>query len=212
MNIIQDFIPIGRKNRPSRANPMKYITIHNTGNPDKGAGAKNHAAYAKSDGAANVPVSWHYTVDEQVIYQHLPDKEDAYHAGDGGGNGNRQSIGIEICMNSDGDLRGATDNAAWLTAQLCKKYGIPAENIVQHNRWSGKDCPKMLRSGKPYDWNTFISKVKKELSLPAATPAPEPPRILYRIQTGAYTLKANADTALAKVKAAGFTDAYIVAA
>ena len=32
---------------------------------------------------------------------------------------------------------------------------------------------------------------------------------LYRVQVGAYRQKANADTMLAKVKAAGFTDAFI---
>jgi len=46
MNIIQDFIPVGRRNRPGKANPTKYVTIHNTGNTSKGSGAKNHAAYA----------------------------------------------------------------------------------------------------------------------------------------------------------------------
>ena len=33
---------------------------------------------------------------------------------------------------------------------------------------------------------------------------------LYRVQVGAYSVKANAEAQLAKVKAAGFTDAFIV--
>ncbi len=32
---------------------------------------------------------------------------------------------------------------------------------------------------------------------------------LYKVQTGAYSVKANAEAQLARVKAAGFTDAYI---
>ena len=84
VQIIQDFIPTGRKNRPGRANPMKYITIHNTGNTSKGAGAKNHAAYIKSDAATNDQKSWHYTVDDKEVYQHIPDNEVVYHCGDGG--------------------------------------------------------------------------------------------------------------------------------
>ena len=95
LNIIQDFIPVGRRNRPGRANPMRYVTIHETGNANRGAGARNHAGYLKND-AANIPVSWHYTVDDRETYQHLPETEDAFHAGDGAGAGNRQSIGIEI--------------------------------------------------------------------------------------------------------------------
>jgi N-acetylmuramoyl-L-alanine amidase len=170
MNIITDLIPAGRKNRPGRSNPMKYITIHNTGNTGKGAGAKNHAGYIKGDSAANALVSWHYTVDEKDIYQHIPDTEDAFHAGDGAGDGNRKSIGIEICMNSDGDLLRATDHAAELAAFLCGKYNIPIENIVQHNHWSGKNCPQMIRVDKPYSWDAFISKVKAILSPPPALP------------------------------------------
>jgi N-acetylmuramoyl-L-alanine amidase len=163
LNIIQDFIPKGRINRPGRVNPMTFITIHNTGNTSKGAGARNHANYVKGDAAANAPVSWHYTTDETDIYQHIPDTADAFHAGAGGGDGNRKSIGIEICMNSDGDLLGATDNAVMLTAHLCKKYNISIENVVQHNCWSGKDCPQLIRNGKPYDWSTFINKVKSAI-------------------------------------------------
>jgi N-acetyl-anhydromuramyl-L-alanine amidase AmpD len=166
MNIIQDIIPIGRKNRPGRANPMKFITIHNTGNTSAGAGAKSHAAYVKGNAAADSYVSWHYTVDEFGAYQHIPDNEDAFHAGDGSGTGNRQSIGVEICMNSDGNLLAATDNAVLLVAILCERHNIPAGNVVQHNHWSGKNCPQMIRSGKPYNWDTFISKVKSTMDKP----------------------------------------------
>ena len=55
MNIIQDFIPAGRKNRPGRVSPMLYVTVHETGNTSKGAGARNHANYLKGDAAANAP-------------------------------------------------------------------------------------------------------------------------------------------------------------
>jgi N-acetylmuramoyl-L-alanine amidase len=147
---------------------MRFITIHNTGNSSIGANAKAHANYIKGDTAANAPVSWHYTVDDKCIFQHIPDNEDAFHAGDGAGDGNRKSIGIEICMNADGDLIKATDNAAELTASLCRKYCIPTENIRQHQQWSGKNCPQMIRRNEPYSWNDFILKVKEFL-----TPQPE---------------------------------------
>jgi len=158
VEIIQDFIPLGNINRPERTNSMEFITIHNTGNDKVGARAKNHASYLKG---CKTKTSWHYTVDDKSIYQHLPDNECAYHTGDGFGitSGNRRSIGIEICMNADGDLLKATDNAVKLTRELMKKYNIPITNVVQHNKWSGKNCPQMIREGKPYDWNTFINKV-----------------------------------------------------
>ena len=77
VNIIQDIIPEGRANRPRYKNPMLYATVHNTGNSDKGAGALAHSKYIKSDAAAKSLVSWHYTVDDHVVYQHIPDKEAA---------------------------------------------------------------------------------------------------------------------------------------
>ena len=161
-NIIQDLVPQGRRNRPGKHNPATYITIHNTGNTAKTAGARNHAAYLKGDSAANAPVSWHYTADDKEIIQHLPDNETAYHAGDS--KGNTQSVGIEICVNEGGDLRKATDNAAALTALLCQKHCIPIERVVQHNVWWGKDCPQMLRAGKPYTWDVFLQKVRDAMN------------------------------------------------
>lgn len=158
MEIIQDFIPLGNINRPERTNSMEFITIHNTGNTKIGADADNHIGYLKN---LKEKTSWHYTVDDKCICQHLPDNECAFHTGDGFGlkSGNRRSIGIEICMNPDGDLLKATENAVKLTRYLMKKYNIPITNVVQHNKWSGKNCPQMIRAGKPYDWNTFINKV-----------------------------------------------------
>lgn len=38
---------------------------------------------------------------------------------------------------------------------------------------------------------------------------PEQPQTLYRVQVGAYAVRANAEKQLAAIKAAGFTDAYI---
>ena len=154
MNIIHDYIPFGRLNRPGRLNPCEFITIHETGNTSKGAGAKNHASYIKKK---DTQVSWHYTVDDKEIYQHLPDNEDAFHASDGAGNGNRKSIGIEICVNSDGDFGQACENAAELVRELMKKYGIPLHKVVQHNYWSGKNCPKTLRAG---GWADFLEMCK----------------------------------------------------
>lgn len=156
--IKQSFIPVGRYNRPRHANPCNYITIHDTGNYDKGADAYRHSEYLKNPSTKE---SWHYTVDDREIYQHLPDSESAYHAGDGAGKGNRQSIGIEICVNSDGNLYAAADRAALLTAYLMEKHGIPIGNVVQHNHWYNKDCPHTIRSGVPCTWQEFLKKAEE---------------------------------------------------
>ena len=176
MEIIQDLIAKGRKNRPGRANPMLYITVHDTDNVAIGADALAHAKYLKSDAAVKAQVSWHYTVDDKRAVQHIPDNEDAWHAGDGAGTGNRKSIGVEICTNADGNRTKACDNAAKLVADLCKKHDIPIERVVQHNHWNGKTCPRMLRAGNPYSWDAFIEKVRNHLNPPAvATPKTDEP-------------------------------------
>ena len=56
--------------------------------------------------------------------------------------------------------------------------------------------------------DTFRAEVKKALteSETPKSPAPTPtePEKLYRVQIGAYSVKANADAMLKKIKAAGF--------
>ncbi len=69
-DLIQQLLPSGAKNKPGRSMTPKYITMHNTGNTSKGADARAHASYLSS-GASGQKVSWHYTVDDEVIYQHL---------------------------------------------------------------------------------------------------------------------------------------------
>ncbi|OLP64883.1 N-acetylmuramoyl-L-alanine amidase XlyA precursor [Bacillus pumilus] len=148
VQIYQDFISLGNGNRPGYAMTPLYVTVHNTANTSKGANAKNHAAYVKR---ATTEVSWHFTVDDHEIYQHLPVNENGWHAGDGHGDGNRKSIGIEICENEDGDFQQAVKHAQWLIQKLLRAHHIPLSNVVTHQHWSGKVCPRLLLS----TWDQF---------------------------------------------------------
>ena len=161
--IQEHIISGGRKNRPGRdTNPDTYITIHETGNAAKGADAAAHGAYLDSAAGEDDLVSWHYTVDDHAIVQHLPDYETAYHAGDGkAGPGNTTSIGIEICVNAGGDFEAAKANAAALVRLLMEEHGIPLDNVVQHNRWNGKDCPKTIRATAGA-WEAFLALCQGE--------------------------------------------------
>lgn len=156
IDIQVDYIPKGRKNRPGGTNPDSSITIHETGNFAKNADAAAHASWLKSDDAARKYISYHYTVDDHSIVQHLPDNEIAYHAGDGAnGPGNTTSIGIEICVNEDGDFERAKANTASLVRLLMAEHGFPLDKVVQHNHWNGKDCPKTIRA-TPGGWEAFL--------------------------------------------------------
>lgn len=162
MEIRPAYIDAGRKNRPGGVNPCRYITIHETGNKASGADAEAHGAYLNSSAGEADLVSWHYTVDDHAIVQHLPDGETAYHTGDGkAGTGNAQSIGIEICVNADGDFAKAKANAAALVRLLMEEHGIPIANVVQHNRWNGKDCPYAIRHTAGA-WEAFLALCEGE--------------------------------------------------
>lgn len=162
VKITKDYAPVVSSGaRPGiKMSKCIGVTIHNTDNSGVGAGARAHANLLKNSWK-NKQQSWHFAVDENGAYQSIPTDEIAWHAGDGGsGKGNTQTIAIEICMNSDGDLEKATDNAAQLAAQQLKKKGLSADKLYQHHDWSGKNCPSQIRDGQPYDWSTFKSKVK----------------------------------------------------
>ena len=64
--------------------------------------------------------------------------------------------------------------------------------------------------GKSTD--TFRTDVKAGLAaaeVPVEPEAPTTSKKYYRVQLGAFSVKANADAMLTKVKAAGFTDAFV---
>ncbi|MET3699506.1 N-acetylmuramoyl-L-alanine amidase [Bacillus oleivorans] len=150
MNIIQDLIP-GYK---AYSMTPKYITVHTTRNLSKGANARMHSKYLK--GTDTTQKSWHLTVDDKEVIQHIPFDVNGWHAGDGQGKGNRQSIGIEICENEDGDFDKAVENAIELIRYLMNKFNISIENVVPHKHWSGKYCPVRLLP----KWNEFIKKIE----------------------------------------------------
>jgi N-acetylmuramoyl-L-alanine amidase len=156
MEIIKDFI----SERYYKMVPQ-YITIHETSNYNNGANAKMHAKYLKNIDTDSK--CWHFTVDDKEIYQHIPTDYNGWHCTDGlYGDGNRKSIGIEICVNRDGDFDKALQNAAELIASLMKKYELNLSSVVQHAKWYKKECPARIR--KEGLWDQFKEDIYKELT------------------------------------------------
>lgn len=166
-------VPKGSKRRKgTKLKSIAGVTIHNTGNTSKGANADANARYQKN--SCNDAVNgWHWTVDENEAVLSIPEDEVAEHAGKR--LGNDTTVGIEICENSDGDLFGATENGAWLAAQVLKRQGfskaVRKQNIFQHNDWSGKDCPSRIRRNQPYGWDEFVRRVNAYLGNASETPS-----------------------------------------
>lgn len=157
MVIKKQFIPKERtKQRPGIKLYPEYITIHSTANPK--STAQNEADFVCYNSKRKA--SFHFVCDEKEVIQVLPENEVAFHAGDGkNGTGNRKSLAIEIC--ESGDREKALLNAISLTRSLMVKHSIPLENVVQHNHWSEKDCPRILRNsayikgGMTWKWFTY---------------------------------------------------------
>ncbi len=176
-NVKRDYIARGTHGRKvvRKLNPM-FITIHSTQNFSEGADAWRHSlalkngklrAYKRKGGNRIGYLTWHYSVDENVVVQHLPSDEQGEHA-DFNGPGNNFSLGIEMCEHKGNDRMQTIERTAKLTAYLMHKHQIPLDKIVPHYHWPRvgldtphKNCPHfLLDDGKPgRKWQWFLRKV-----------------------------------------------------
>lgn len=160
MKVKQQLVPNRIANRVTSGsgNQRRWITIHDTGNTASGANAQAHANLQSRGNVRNA--SWHYQVDNKEAIQSFLDTTRCWAAGDGLGNGNMNSIQIEICINRDGNYRKSVENTIELTKHLMKKYNIPASRVVRHRDWDGKYCPRQLMNGKDgLTWSWFKSQL-----------------------------------------------------
>lgn len=158
--VTTDFIPLGYAARTGTKRKIHYIVIHETDNKQANATAKAHNEYIHSYGETH-KLSWHYTVDENEIYHHIPDRETAFHAGDfiKCEGGNRNGIGIELCVNQGSNFDTTLHNAAVLVAYLLDKYDLSIDDVKRHQDFSGKMCPNTLIT--EHRWNEFLTMVKQ---------------------------------------------------
>ena len=195
----------GVRCKPDRAMDPAYITIHNTANPN--ADALDHYNAQTKGHLGSMQMAVHYYVDDKgTIYQCLRDKEQGWHAGDGRGPGNSTSISIEVCEKTGSDQAKAEEHAAALTADLIIQRGIPADHVVPHKHWTGKNCPHLIL---PH-WDAFLAQVRYYLDLFQGRKPEDQPGALYRVQVGAYTVEANAVAQRDRLRAAGYADAFII--
>lgn len=145
-----------------RGNPKNYLTIHQTGNTAAGANAKAHHNLQARSG---IGYGWHWQVDDHEAIQTHDHDFKIWHAGDGRGKGNTESISIEICVNLDGDYNQSVENGAKLAAMILKEENIDISRMVQHNYWTGKNCPEQIRACKNgICWSHFVEKVRGYLN------------------------------------------------
>lgn len=200
---------------------IKYIVVHYTGND--GDTDENNAKYFQNN---IVQASAHYFVDDDSITQTVPDDYVAWHCGaktyKHANCRNANSIGVEICDDVKNGVIYPSDktieNALELVEYLMKKYSVPKENVIRHYDVTGKLCPAYWCGTKEKDdkWKSafwgLLGASKDSSTTNTGTTGNAvsggTAGVLYRVQVGAYSVKANAEAMLAKLKNAGF-DAFI---
>ena len=200
MNINTNYIS---NNNSYAGQTVDYIVIHNTDNFRVGADAKCHAK-AQHDGNFS-GYSAHVYVDDNSSYQAMPYDRGAWHVGVNYGGklfgtvNNRNSIGIEMCVNNGYNYEKAFLNTVDVCKQLMKQYNIPEERVVSHFDVCNKDCPSAIRANG--DWKRFKELIRGVTVGGEVTNAVTVTDVLYRVRTtwedsnsqlGAYRIFDNA--------------------
>lgn len=135
---------------------IRYIVVHDTGNPRTGADARAHARYF---GSGNKNASAHYFVDDQRVVQIVADERASWHCGDGRGRRgitNQNSIGVELCIHQGSDSVAAQSNLRALVRDLMLRHNVPITRVVRHFDASGKLCPRSMSARNWEAWHAFV--------------------------------------------------------
>lgn len=225
MNIIQNICTKNPCYTAGKKITVKGLMLHSVGCSQPSA-----AVFIKTWNQTNPPadVCPHAIVDGNTgdVYQTLPWNHRGWH---GGGTSNNTHIGVEMCepgcikytsgakftcsdkATAKTVVQRTYDNAVQLFARLCKQYNLDplADGVIVshkegHTRGiaSNHGDPEHLWKGlgMGYTMDTFRKAVKAAMGGTSTTSSD----VLYRVQVGAYSNKTNAETMLAKLKAAGF--------
>lgn len=180
-------------------NTARYIVVHNTDNFAAGA---NALAHAKAQYNGNLSTSVHYyTDDKKTVYQTASHNKGCWHVGVNYGGrlfgtvNNKNSIGVEMCVQAGYDFNKAFANTVEFVRQLMKETGIPIERVVQHYDVCAKNCPSQIRKKRlweafkkqinsPDDLNGNSSSVKPGTSIQAIKPLSGYVKIFYKGKDG----------------------------
>ena len=151
-------------NRSNRGGtPIKYIVVHDTGNPSRGANATAHYNYF--NGGDRSSSADFFVDDTQVLCVNDYYKFYTWHCGDGHGKygiTNRNSVGIEFCINVDSDRNKTLERTAQLVRELMQELNIPIDRVVRHYDASRKNCPQSMSGNGWAQWYEFKEKLKGE--------------------------------------------------
>lgn len=144
-------------------NGAGYLVIHETANP--GASAWNHVSYW----SRNPMYAVHYVMDldGSTVYHTMADSRLAYHVG----NGNYQSVGIELCHATNWeDFASQWEEAIAWAGDYLNSRGWGIDRLISHNdarlMWGGTDHTDPVGYFNSYGktWADFKAGVREYLA------------------------------------------------
>lgn len=203
------------KNITSKSNPRKYgitkIVIHHMAGKMTGKQCADYFVNTTRQVSANYCIGY-----DGSIALNVEEKNRAWTTGDR--EIDHKAITIEVSdeqnkapwSTSEKALKALID----LVTDICIRNNIKdctytgkKDGVLQMHKWyQNTECPGTYLSGKfPY----IAGKVNEALKGRKEEPKPAPSEKLYRVQTGTFEVRENADNLEAKLKKAGF-DTYMV--
>lgn len=154
-------LDVNEYSRPGiESDPITGVVIHYTANPGSTAQENRDYFNGLQDGH-DTSVSSHFVVglDGEII-QCVPTWEIAYASNER----NHDTVSIECCHPDEtGKFTEATyKSVVQLTAFLCRKYNLTAEDVIRHYDVTGKDCPRYFVQNEDA-WQMFREDVAHAL-------------------------------------------------
>ena len=159
--IEQNLLPINRFSRPGiLLDAVNGIVIHNIGNPNTTA-LQNRNFFASLAEREDIFASSNFIVclDGSII-QCVPVDEVAYASN----HRNNDTLSIEVCHPDDTGrfTRESYVAAVQLTAWLCVRFGLTADDVIRHYDVQGKECPRYFVVNED-EWEAFKAEVTLEI-------------------------------------------------
>jgi len=160
-----------------RIRNVKAIVVHWTANTSPKADAKANRSYFNQGFRS---ASAHYIVDSNTVLQCIPDTEVSFNCGDKPEGRYRPAglamvqgtrltpnyftIGVEMCVNSDGDFAKTQQLTIELCARLLIKHRLTPDQLLRHFDVTGKKCPKPFLENIPWlEFKIMVIEVWKQL-------------------------------------------------
>lgn len=148
MKVSRDYVS---DNNTYASNNPQYIVVHNTDNFSAGADANAHAR-AQCNGNFDGMSAHYYVDDKDTAYQAAAHSRGCWHVGVNYGGrlfgtvNNKNSIGVEMCVQAGYDFIRAFVHTVEIVKQLMAEMGISADRVVQHYDVCAKSCPSQIRA------------------------------------------------------------------